>query len=114
MCQFKILRKSTNGTLLFFDDSNSFQLSYKNLLIDFSSYELLEFIKYFKKINCSYWEEEYVNSIYEKKIPIPTNQRNLIIMMDVNEIEEVLFLLDNFKNSQFLRVDDIDYKFVLN
>lgn len=114
MCQFKILRKSTNGILLFCDHSNSFQLSYKNLLIDLSSCELLEFIKYFKKINCPYWEKEYVNSIYEKKIPIPTNQRNLMVMMNVSEIQEILFLVGNFKSCHFLKVDDIDYKLVLN
>lgn len=114
MCQFKILKKSTNGILLFCEYSNMFQLSYKNILLDLSSFELLEFTKYLKKIDCVYWEHEYVNSIYEKKIPIPTVQKNLILMMNVSEIEETLYLLDNFKNSQFLKVDQIDYKLVLN
>lgn len=114
MCQFKVIRKSTNGILLFCEYSNKFQLSYKNILLDLSSYELLQFIKYLKKIDCHYWEQEYMNSIYEKKIPIPTTQKNLMLMMTVSEIEEILFLLDKFKHSEFLNVDKIEYKLVLN
>ncbi len=114
MCLFKVIRKSTNGFLLFCKYSNKFQLSYKNILIDLSTFEFLQFVNYLKNINCQYWEQEYVNSIYEKKIPIPTTQNNLILMMNVTEIEEMLFLLDNFKEYQFLNADEIEYKLVLN
>ena len=49
-----------------------------------------------KNIDCDYWEKEYENSIYQKKIPIPTLQSNLIILLERYEVLELLILLTDF------------------
>ena len=114
MCLFKVIRKSTNGFLLFCKYSNKFQLSYKNILIDLSTFEFLQFVNYLKNINCQYWEQEYVNSIYEKKIPIPTLQSNFIILLNRKELEELRFLVDCVSEDRILKPVEINYLIVSN
>lgn len=113
MCQLKVIRKTTNGILLYCLNSNTFQLSYKNILLSLNKQELTEFTKYIDNINCMYWEEEYKNSIYTKKIPLPSTQHNLMMLFTPSEIEELKSVL-GISNSFLLPIEAIDYKFVLN
>ena len=107
MCDFKIIQKTTNGLLLFCPNGDCYQLSFNNLLFNLNSYELNGFINFIKKIDLNYWEQEYKNSVYERKIPIPTIQSNLIIMMNSNEILELKLLFDSFKVNHILSYDEI-------
>ena len=71
-------------------------------------------VKYLKNIDCDYWEKEYENSIYQKKIPIPTLQTNFMILLERNEVNELLFLLDKPDSKEYLSVEDINYQIYLN
>lgn len=112
-CNFSILKKTENGLLIQMKCGN-FQLSYKNLNFNLSQSELEGFLHYIKNIDCNYWEEEYRNSIYEKKIPIPTLQKNFIIMFDRSEIGELTVLLDFKIKNKTLKYNDINYPLNLN
>uniref|UniRef100_UPI0040480EC2 DUF6686 family protein n=1 Tax=Flavobacterium sp. TaxID=239 RepID=UPI0040480EC2 len=59
-------------------------------------------------------KKEYENSIYDKKIPIPTTQKNLMIMLDVSEIKELRILMGLKNKNCFLTLSEIDYKLILN
>lgn len=115
MCKFfKYLAKTTNGSLIFCSKSKTYQLCYKNLNFDLTEIELESLAKYLKNIDCDYWEKEYQNSIYEKKIPIPTLQSNFIILLDRMEVYELLNLLDINKKTGFISFLDINYPIYLN
>lgn len=115
MCKFfKYLTKTANGSLVFCSKSNTYQLCFKNLNFDLTKIELESLVKYLKNIDCNYWEQEYKNSIYEKKIPIPTLQTNFMILLDRMEVYEILNLLDINEKKGFVKFDDIKYPINLN
>ncbi|MVO10059.1 hypothetical protein GOQ30_12880 [Flavobacterium sp. TP390] len=115
MCHhFKYLTKNKNGFLIYCYKSKAYQLSYKNLNFNLSDYELNSLVRYLKAIDCTYWEKEYENSIYEKKIPIPTLQNNFMILLEPHEVAELLSLLDFNRKSGFLSYNDINYPMNLN
>ncbi|MGC4039252.1 MAG: hypothetical protein QM710_00225 [Flavobacterium sp.] len=114
MCDVKVLNRTSNGILVFCPKKAMYQLLFNNLTFGLSQVELDTFFEYVKKIDCNYWEHEYRNSIYEKKIPIPTLQKNFIILFDRTEIYELKMLL-NFKDKdEELKYEDIKYPLNLN
>lgn len=114
MCSIKIINKTANGILMFCPKSKTFNLSFSNLTFNFSHKELYDFISFIENIDCEYWETEYRNSIYSKKIPIPTLQSNFIILIDRNDLEELLTLLYFEKREQFLKHHQIGYNLIFN
>ena len=114
MCNFKILNKTANGILLFCPKNRTFNLSFNNLTFNFTSKELYDFIAFLQSIDSDFWEKEYENSIYEKRIPIPTLQSNFIILLDKQELEELSYLLDFEKNKNYLKLHQIKYALILN
>ena len=115
MCKnFKYLTKNKNGFLIYCSRIGVFQLSYKNLNFNLTAEELTSLVKYLKNIDCDYWEKEYENSIYQKKIPIPTLQTNFMILLERNEVNELLYLLDKPTSKEYLSVEDINYQIYLN
>lgn len=114
MCDLKIVKKTANGLLLFCPQVNGFQLSFNNIFLNLSRLELNGFIDFIEKIDTEYWEQEYKNSIYTKKIPIPTVQSNLIILIDRHELTELKILLTIYNESSILKASSIDYDFSLN
>lgn len=114
MCTLKVLNKTTNGILLFCPRNKVFNLSFNNLTFNFDSKQLYAFIEFLEDIDCDYWENEYRNSIYEKRIPIPTSQKNFIILMDKNDLQELKYLLDFDTEKQLLSYNEINYKLIFN
>lgn len=115
MCKhFKYLSKNKNGFLVHCSKSQTYQLSYKNLNFNLTSEELDGLIKYLKSIDCDYWEQEYKNSIYSKKIPVPTLQTNFMILLERHEVYELISLLEVNEKKEFLTFKDIYYPLNLN
>jgi hypothetical protein len=115
MCRhFKYLTKNKNGFLVYCAKSKVYQLSYKNLNFNLTVPELVSLVKYLKNIDCGYWEKEYENSIYQKKIPVPTLQTNFMILLERKEVFELINLLDIKKDKEFISFLDIDYPIHLN
>lgn len=116
MCNhFKYITKNKNGFLIYCSKSETYQLAYKNLNFNLSDYELNGLVMYLKTIDCDYWEKEYRNSIYQKKIPIPTLQSNFMILLEKHEVYELIGLLDiKNVNEEFITFEDINYPINLN
>lgn len=111
-CNFKIVKETNNGILIYMPGCKKFQLSFNNLHFSLDNNELETFKDFLRKVDISYWENEYENSIYRKKIPIPTLQKNFIILIDRYEL---LSLLDfNTEKRGFLTYKDFDDKINLN
>jgi hypothetical protein len=114
MCELKVLNRTSNGVLVFCPKKGMYQLLFNNLTFSLTQPELDGFFEYIKGIDCDYWETEYKNSIYEKKIPIPTLQKNFIILFDRSEICELALLMDLMSKDEILGYADIKYPLNLN
>jgi len=108
MCyNFKIVSRTQNGILVK-TNCGIYQLSYKNLNFNLTKTEFDSFLNYLIKIDCNYWEKEYENSIYEKKIPIPTLQSNFMILLDKTELFELVTLMKVSTEEEFLKFKDFN------
>ena len=108
-CNFTKVKETRNGILIYMNHCKKFQLSFNNLHFSLDSIELETFKCYLRKVDISYWENEYENSIFNKKIPIPTLQKNFIILIDRYELFELLSLLDfDTEKKGFLTYKDFD------
>lgn len=115
MCQrIKYLSQTQNGILVQCSHSENYQLSFKNLNFNLTTIELESFSDFLQKIDVGYWEKEYENSIFEKKIPIPTLQTNFIILIDRFELKELIILLSFKEKDTYLTYKDIKYGMNLN
>lgn len=88
----------------------NYQLTFNNLNFNLTPFELKHLTHFLKTIDCNYWEKEYENSIYEKKIPIPTLQTNLMILLNRFEVNELIELLSFKKTEKLLKSKDINYR----
>ncbi len=114
-CDFTRVKETKNGILIYMNHCKKFQLSFNNLHFSLDIIELETFKNYLRKVDISYWENEYEHSIYNKKIPIPTLQKNFIILIDRYELFELLSLLDfNKEKKSFLTYKDFDDKINFN
>ncbi len=84
--------------LIHLNGCNKYQLTYNNLNFSLTNCELRALKKYLSRIKPDYWEKEYENSVYEKKIPIPTTQDNFIIMINRVELFELQLLINISKS----------------
>ena len=115
MCKkIKYLNQTQNGLLIQCGHSACYQLVFTNLNFNLTQTEFDSLKSYLSQIDSDYWEKEYENSIYERKIPIPTLQTNFIILINRDELEELLVLLDYKNEKQLLKSIEIDYKMIYN
>ena len=114
MCNLKILNRTSNGILIYCENREMYQLLFNNIIFDFNSMEMDSFSSYLNQIDVKFWETEYKNSIYDKKIPIPSIQTNLIIMLNKKELEELKFLIDCINQYKILKPIEISYQVFLN
>lgn len=78
--KLQILNKSVHGILVYCQRSKLYHLLFNNLNFNFTEREFESFYNYLEDTDISFWEEEYKHSIYDKRIPVPTLQSNLIIL----------------------------------
>src|SRR5690606_1012326 len=117
MCHnIKIESQTKNGIVVTCTDCDKYQVLYKNLNFNFEQSEYDSFIKYLSNIDSESWEMEYENSIYNKRIPIPTAQQNLMILVNSEELLELKRLL--IKNKQCaikgISFKEINYNIIYN
>ncbi|WP_309508542.1 DUF6686 family protein [Flavobacterium channae] len=105
-CNYSILKQTQNGMLVLLKGCGNYQLTFNNLNFSLTKEELDAFKRYLKQIDVDYWEKEYKHSIYQKKIPIPTLQNNLIILINRFELNELLFLMNTNESEESLTYYD--------
>lgn len=116
MCKsIEILSQTKNGTLTFCNRTKLFQMVYNNLCFELYEWELDAFKSYISQLDISYWENEFKNWIHERKIPISVGQKHFIVLVSKREILEIKRLLSiNLKKVEFLKLKDINYRFIEN
>lgn len=119
MCQErKVVSKTKNGSIILCGQCDIYHFTFGQFYLDFSESELKSFKTFLKSIDATYWEEFYSDCNIKRKIPIPTQQTNLYIMLNKFELEE-LKLLTSFNANKtneitLLSLKDIDYDFIVN
>ncbi len=109
-CNYSILNQTENGMLVMLNGCGNYQLTFNNLNFNLTPFELEHFTNYLTNIDCSFWENEYENSIYERKIPIPTLQNNLMLLLNRQEVNELIALISLKKSEKLLQSKDINYR----
>jgi hypothetical protein len=109
------LKRTKDGLLIYCYCNKSFQLLFKNINLNFTQNEFDSFAQYIYTIDENYWEQEYCNSVYNKKIPIPSEQANLLILLDRVDLYELRELLNyQVRFSRMISFREIDYTIMLN
>ena len=115
MCKINFLKRTKDGILLFCHHSETYQLLFKNINFNLTLIELECFAKFIQKIDENYWEQEFENSVYSKRIPIPSIQVNLMILLDSKDLFELRELLNyQSKEIKYMTFREIDYKIMMN
>ena len=117
MChKIKILAKEKNGELTICTECSHYHLTFNNIFFEFNKEELDQFKKYLFEIDLDYWEYYYPCPKFKKNIPVPTLQKNLILLFNREEIVELKRLLSfhSYDKYRELKLDEIDYTFILN
>ena len=117
MCQrSKIISSVKNGELSICQGCNTYSLTFNNIIFNFEKDQLLQFREYVSNLDIDYWLEYSSCTTQKRKIPIQTFHKDLILVFDLFEINELKKLLDIYKGTEkeHLSPEDIDYTLVLN
>ncbi|WP_299891432.1 DUF6686 family protein [uncultured Lacinutrix sp.] len=115
MCDnIKLITKVKSGELTMCKQCNMYQLTYNNLYFEFNNKEFNSFKSYLFNIELEYWEHKYACPKIQRKIPIPSLQKNLYLVFNRQEINELKTLVSSNKKDEFLDFQDIDYKLIIN
>ena len=118
MChKINIVNQTKNGCLLKCTIHQIFYLDFGHFSFEFTEDELSEFGSFIFQIDAAYWENKNYNCLMKRKIPIPTLQQNLCLMINRAELEELkklVFYKEKEKWISMLEVKDVDYTFILN
>lgn len=116
MCKhLKILGQSKNGLLLYCAHSQLYQLLFGNLNFNFTGEELESFSRYLEQIDVAYWQEELRGTIYENRVPIPTLQNNLMLLLCPQEVDELKILVNQKPFSyRIINFKEVNYKLFMN
>ena len=84
--------------------------------MDLTGLQLTQLTNYTNQIEIEYWEIKFDRVPMKRKIPIPSNQHNLTLMFDKQELHLLKSLLNYEENEGFelLKPVDIDYVLFLN
>ncbi len=102
--------------MLFCTACKLYHLTFNNIHFEFTPKEYKQFKQYLFHIDLDYWEEKYGCYNTGKSIPIPSLQKNLVLIFNRKEIQELKTLCATsvFQEFKTIGLDDINYKLILN
>lgn len=118
MChKTKKLSQTKNGSLLLCSTCNVYHLSFGHFYLELTKKELFNFGDFLDTIDVDYWNNKHLGCGMRRKIPIPTQQLNLYLMLNRTELEELkrlVFFKEKAMDMNLIQVRDVDYDFVAN
>ena len=114
--KIKLLGKVKSGELTVCLDFNHYHLTFNNIFFEFTYEEYIYFKKYINQLDTAYWNENYPCPRVKKNIPVPTLQRNLVLLFNQQEIEELRILFNDSAYQEYkeISIKDIDYTVIQN
>lgn len=112
----RVINHTKNGFIVECKKCKSYQLSFEKKFLELTKKELNHFQKFLNKLDADYWEQVYYGCQVKQKIPIPTLQTDLQIMLTRSELIELRCLLGISKvdQNELLDSSKVDYTVVLN
>ncbi|MEM1337977.1 MAG: DUF6686 family protein [Bacteroidota bacterium] len=111
-----VINHTKNGFFLQCQECKIYQVSFGNIFLELTEKELSHFRTFLAQLDPNHWERVYCNCTIKRKIPIPTLQSNLQIMLNRAELEELKELLqvNPSKVTELIAAENVDYTVLLN
>lgn len=94
MCRnSRIVSKSKNGQITVCNGCNRYSITFNNVLFQFDKEELKKIRYHINNINVDYWLDFYARTTKTRKIPLCTEQDNLVLFFTEEELDELKILL---------------------
>lgn len=118
MCyKTEVLNQTKNGFLISCSSCRVYHLTFGHFYLELTERELDHFGAFIDEIDANYWDNKYCSCTMKRKIPIPTQQPNLCLMLNRTELEELkslVFFNEKQKKMHLIQVEDVDYDFIKN
>lgn len=79
-------------------------MTFGQFLLELSPRELQSFAVYLEELDIDYWEDTRSPRDVKRRIPIPTQQANLCLMLNRNELYELKGLVFHRKTKKDIRL----------
>jgi hypothetical protein len=89
----EIINRTANGTVFRCDKCKKIHIEFNNLNFNFAPPEYEFFVDFFRRLNEDFWESVNARSVYKRKIIVPIQHRNFMILMNSREVKEMKVLL---------------------
>ncbi|MEM9650072.1 MAG: DUF6686 family protein [Bacteroidota bacterium] len=110
------LKQTKNGFLLHCTCCETYHLTFGHFYLELNRKEMEHFKTYLEHLDPLYWENFYCSCSMKRKIPIPTLQLNLHIMLNRSELEELKGLLgiSGASAQELIKAENVDYSYSKN
>lgn len=112
MCDFvRLIGRVKSGELTLCMSCNHYHLTFNNMLFEFTEMEFSQFKKYIFQLEIPCQSGVNRPSKVSRNIPVPTLQKNLVLIFSPMEIEELknLFSYQFYHKYQRISAAEIDY-----
>lgn len=89
-----IIRQSPSGRVFRCSSCTKIHIEFKNINLNFSASEYDHFRTYINELDTEYWSRANASSPYRRKIILPVGHRNVNLLFDLVEIEDLRYLLN--------------------
>ena len=103
--------------LVFCKGCGLYHLTFGHFYLELTEKELYYLGAYLNEVDIDYWENKLCSCAMKRKIPIPTQQTNLCLLLNRTELEELkrlVFFRENDDRMDLIKVGDVDYDFIKN
>lgn len=117
MCsQLNIISKTKNGIVFLCKDCDKYRVQFNNLDFSFNDQEYFCFSEYISGIDLGHFEHHFNDELHGKKIPIPIGHKNLVLVLNSNELKELQMLFSHTKTQNYtlISLNKINYKLFMN
>ena len=101
MAMSNIINQTQNGKVFRCSGCNKIHIEYKNLNFNFDDEEYKNFACYFMELDGPYWESVNSHVSFRKKIIVPVGHKNLNMLLNNSELEELKQLFSRPITNQF-------------
>ena len=84
-----VMNQTENGKIFRCSGCNKIHIEYKNLNFNFDEEEYENFANYFMELDGPYWESVNTHVEFGRKIIVPVGHRNLNMLLNTRELEEL-------------------------
>lgn len=99
----KVFNETENGKIYQCECCNNIYIEYKNLNFLFNEKEYKYFANFIRNLDGKHWEERNSKSPFKRKIVIPIGHKNVRVLLNNKELQELKKLLPPDLNKSHLK-----------